>query len=358
MARRVFSIIAGALAVLIALELLLQVLPTPSATLTGQYVDRHVTSYPPGHEFRSATGWSFLNAHRQRANEHGFIPDKPFTPSPDAVALIGDSLVEQSMLPVPQRLASVLDRALGGRPVYSMGLGGTGLFDYLERVRYAREKLGVNTFWIVIERADIRQSLCAGGVYLDACLDSNGEIRRVEKPPRDPVRDLLARSAMLQYFVGVLRVSPDRLLAMFRRNVPEEGGRPQVKTAAAAQPVSAGEKAVVERFLAELSRLDEARFGLIIDPEIQSLAQADWAGDQALAAMVERARLLGIPVVNPRAALAEYSTRTGLDMRVGPYDAHWNAHANCVIAGEMLRTFAQGGQPHGGNPKQFCLELR
>lgn len=358
MARRAFSIIAGALAVLVALELLLQVLPTPSATLTGQYVDRHMTTYPPGHEFRSATGWSFLNAHRQRANEHGFIPDKAFTPSPDAIALIGDSLVEQSMLPVPQRLASVLERALGGRPVFSMGLGGTGLFDYLERVRYARERLGVNTFWIVIERADIRQSLCAGGVYVDACLDTNGEIRRVERPPRNLVRDLLARSALLQYFVGVLRVSPDRLLAMFRRSVPEEGGRPQVKTAAAAQPVSAGEKAVVERFLAELSRVDGVRFGLVIDPEIHSLAQADSAGDQALATMAERARSLGIPVVNPRAALAEYSTRTGLDMRVGPYDAHWNAHANCVIAGEMLRTFAQGGQPHGGNPKQFCPELR
>lgn len=358
MATRAFSIIAGSLTVLVALELLLQMLPTPSATLTGQYVDRHMTTYPPGHEFRSATGWSFLNAHHQRANEHGFIPDRPFTPSPDAVALIGDSLVEQSMLPVPQRLASVLERARGGRPVFSMGLGGTGLFDYLERVRYAREKLGVRRFWIVIERADIRQSLCAGGVYFDACLDPNGAIRRVEKPPRDAVRDFLARSALLQYFVGVLRVSPDRLLAMFRRSVPEEGERPKMKTAAVALPVSAGEKAVIERFLAELSRLDGAQVGLVIDPEIHSLAQADSAGDQALAAMVERARSLGMPVVNPRTALASYSARIGLDMRVGPYDAHWNNHANCVIAHEMLRAFSSDNVRIDSAVNMTCSETR
>lgn len=357
MARRVFSVIAGALAVLVGLELLLQILPTPSATLTGQYVDRHVTSYPPGHEFRSATGWSLLNAHRQRANEHGFIPDKPFAPSDNAIALIGDSLVEQSMLPVAQRLASILDRGLGERAVFSMGLGGSSLFDYLERIRYAREKLGVNTFWIVIERADVRQSVCAGGVYFDACLDPKGEVRRIERPPRDPLRDLAARSALLQYFGGVLGVSPDRLLAMFRRSIPEEGGRARAKTAGAAPPVSAGESVVVERFLAELSRLDGARFGLVIDPEIHSLAPADSPGNQALAMMAEHARSLGIPVINPRAALAEYSIRTGLDMRVGPYDAHWNPHANCVIAGEMLRTLAPNGQPKSGNSKQFCPEL-
>lgn len=261
------------------------------------------------------------------------------------------------MLPVPQRLASVLEGARGGRSVFSMGLGGSSLFDYLERIRYAREKLSVTTFWIVIERADIKQSLCAGGVYFDSCLDPTGEIRRIEKPPRNPLRDLAARSALLQYFVGVLRVSPGRLLAMFRRNVPEEGRGPQVKTATAAQPVSAGEKAVIERFLTELSRLGGARVALVIDPEIRSLAQADSAGDGALAAMAERARSLGVPVVNPRAALAEYSMRTGLDMRVGPYDAHWNAHANCVIAGEMLRTLGPNGQPKSGNSKQFCPEL-
>lgn len=45
-------------------------------------------------------------------------------------------------------------------------------------------------------------------------------------------------------------------------------------------------------------------------------------------------------------------------MRVGPYDAHWNLHANCVIAGEMLRTFALEGKQDERNPKQFCPDLR
>lgn len=131
-----------------------------------------------------------------------------------------------------------------------------------------------------------------------------------------------------------------------------------MKTAAVVQSASAGENTVIERFLAELSRLNGVEFGLVIDPEIHSLAKSDSAGDPALSMMAERAGLLGISVANPRAALADYSARIGLDMRVGPYDAHWNNHANCVIANEMIRVFSSNRERTGSETEKTCAETR
>lgn len=324
--------VAGAGAMLLAAEILLRLLPTPTATLIGAYVDRHVTTYRPGLQFRTATGWALLNAQTHRANAHGFIPDRAFTPSSDAVALIGDSLIEQSMLPAEQRLASILQESRKGRSVFAMGLGGSSLFDYLERIRYARDRLGVRSFWVVIERSDIRQSRCDGGDYFDACLRDSQRIERKDKGARNPLRDLLARSALLQYFVGTLRFSPERFLAIFGKSVPRAGA--DVSRAPAV--LSAADSAVIERFLTELRLETRGSVGLILDPEIGDLRRGEGFGDPALAQLYRRAAEGGIAVVHPRRALAQYAQATGLDMRVGPYDSHWNARANCVIAQTIL----------------------
>lgn len=353
MPRRLTWMLLGGAAILAAMEVFLRLLPTPTATFTGKYVDRHMTTYPPGHEFRSSTGWSLLNPQTHKANAHGFIPDRPFTPATGAVALIGDSLVEESMLPVGERLASILQESRGQGGVFSMGLGGSGLFDYLERVRYASEKLGVTTFWIVVERADIRESACEGGTYFDACLNANGRLARKESGERDPVRDALARSQLLQYFVGVLRLSPERLLAIFRSPKTAPANGQQVPARAAVSPM---DMATIERFLQELRQIGSDRVGLILDPEVGDLRRSEPFGNPALAQLYRRAREMGIAVVHPRRALAEYSIATGLDMRVGPYDNHWNVHANCVIAREILDTLP-GGSDTGRTPSTVCGSL-
>jgi hypothetical protein len=352
MAAKARWLFLGALSVLVVLETTLRLLPTPTATRVGQYIDPFVTTYPPGHAFRTATGWSLLNARQQQANEHGFIPSRAFQPTPNAIALIGDSLVEQSMLPPEQRLASVLQVSGLGAEVYAMGVPGSSLFDYLERVRYARDQLGVRNFWIVIERADVRESLCATGVYTDACMDGLGEIRRIRRPPRSALYNALGESAVLQYFVGVLRLSPRRLATLFRPvslqgklPSPPPGdvdGRVHRSTSA----VSIEEQQVIDRFVNELSAMPSLRIGLLIDPVVGSLHRDDEFIDQSLAQLSNRAHQLGIPAIHPRRELALYSAKTGLEMHIGPYDAHWNMRANCVVAKEMTFAWSQDIRPH------------
>lgn len=354
MARKVTLALLGAFAVAIALEIVLRMLPTPEATLAGRYIDEFLTTYPPGHEFRTATGWSLLNPQHHRANEYGFIPDEKFAPSPDAVALVGDSLVEQSMLPVSQRLASLLREARNGAPVFSMGVPGSSLFDYLERARFASRVLGVNTFWIVVETADIQQSRCGTGVYTDACLAGGSTITRVPKTPRSAFRDALARSALLQYFVGVLRLSPERLIQVFRGppQAPRKDGD------RALDQVSAEDAATIDRFLKEVTDWKDVRIGLVIDPGVGSLKRTDEFRDRRLRLLSERAVAAGIPVVHPYRALADFSGSARLELRVGPYDGHWNVMANCIVASAIVREWPVAWPTTARSEPVLCKNLR
>lgn len=340
MLRKILFLVLGALVSLITIELVLRALPTPTATRMGQYIDPLISTYPPNFEFQSATGWAFLNPQQQRSNEFGFIPDRPFSPSPDAVALIGDSLVEQSMLAPSDRLAMQLENERSGTPVFSLGIPGSSLFDYLERIRFARDRLGVRKFWIVIERADVHQSLCEHAAYMDVCLDTNGELLRKKKPPRDSLRDFLAHSAVLQYFVGVLQLSPKALVeGISRSTLPniEAGGTATVADKPSGTFLSLAEAGVIERFFQELSSFSSIKVGIVIDPRLGHLNRTDEFIDPTLESMYRQAIAAGIAVVHPFRDLKQYSDLTGLEMRIGPYDGHWNARANAVIAKAILR---------------------
>ena len=354
MARKVTLALLGAFAVAIALEIALRVLPTPEATFAGRYIDESLTTYPPRHEFRTATGWSLLNPQDHRANDYGFIPDEKFAPSAEAIALIGDSLVEQSMLPVSQRLASLLREARNGAPVFSMGVPGSSLFDYLERARFASRVLGVNTFWIVVETADVQQSRCDTGVYTDACLARDGTITRVPKAPRSALRDALAQSALLQYFVGVLRLSPERLIQVFHgtpRAPRKDGDR-------ASDRVSADDVATIDRFLKEVTDWKDVRIGLLIDPGVGSLKRMNEFRDRRLRLLFERAVALGVPVVHPYRTLADFSSSTHLELRVGPYDGHWNVMANCIVASAIVQEWPTAWPTTARAEPVLCTSLR
>jgi len=236
-------------------------------------------------------------------------------------------------------LAMQLENKRNGAPVFSLGIPGSSLFDYLERVRFAYDKLDIRKFWIVVERADVRQSLCEHAAYTDVCLDIDGELLRKKKPPRDPLRDILARSALLQYFVGVLRLSPKALIESISRPA-----LPNVETSivtiagkSSSTSLSSVEDEVIERFFRELSSFSSIKVGVVIDPRLDHLDRDDEFIDPALESVYRQAIAAGITVVHPFRDLKQYSDLTGLEMRVGPYDGHWNARANAVIAKVILR---------------------
>ena len=147
------GIVTGLMTVVLLAELVCRVLPVSTATVTGYHLDPLILTYPSGHRFRTATGWDLRNAQTLQANNLGFVSDVDFVPDPQAVALIGDSYVEASMLPSTDRLGPQLQRHLGDRPVYAMGGPGSSLLDYAERIRLGSERLGVRDFVVFLDPA-------------------------------------------------------------------------------------------------------------------------------------------------------------------------------------------------------------
>ena len=126
MRRRILLSLAGLLGVVLSVELMLRALPVSTATMTGYHFDPDLLSYPAGHEWTVSTGWDLRNPQRLRSNNWGFASDRDFIPDRSAIALIGDSYVEASMLDAVQRPAAQLEALLGtGRPVYGLGSPGT-----------------------------------------------------------------------------------------------------------------------------------------------------------------------------------------------------------------------------------------
>ncbi|BAW79449.1 hypothetical conserved protein [Candidatus Nitrosoglobus terrae] len=338
MFHKILPLALGSLVSLIAMELVLRVLPTPTATHMGQYIDPFITTYPPNFEFQSATGWDFLNPQRQRSNEFGFIPNRSFSSSLGAVALIGDSLVEQSMLAPSDRLAAKLENERNGVPVFSLGIPGSSLFDYLERVRFAYDTLGIRKFWIVVERADVHQSLCEHASYTDVCLDKNGELFHKKKLAHSALRDLLAHSAILQYFFGVLRLSAGTLTKIINPfSTLNMGANVTTVIDDRPSPLSSAETQVVKRFFQDLTSFSSIKAGIVLDPQVGNLNRSEEFISPALESMYKQAIATGIAVIHPFQDLKQYSDSTRLEMRVGPYDAHWNARANIIIAKAILR---------------------
>lgn len=325
----------GVLALLLGVELLLRALPVSTASMTGYYLNADLLSYPPGHRWTVSTGWDLRDPQQLRANAQGFVADRDFLPDPRAVALIGDSYVEASMLDASDRPAAQLSRWLGGRPVYAMGTPGTALLDYAQRVRWAVQVQRVRQVVLLLERGDIVQSLCGSGNVVSRCLDPQSLQPRTERqPPPSALKQWLRHSALAQYLAGHLRVDLKAFLrSAFTRQVPGEGPESQpaaalaatAPTAVAVQAARSRVDAVVEAFTTELKPLQGQVDILIL---LDGARSAPWLegsdGRYEREHLMQRLRAGGLRVVDLQPVYRAHAERDPRRLEIGPHDRHLN----------------------------------
>jgi len=343
MLRTFALVIAAVLGVAAACELLLRLLPVSSATLTGYYIDPAILSYPPGHRWTTAAGWDLRNSQRLRANNMGFVANHDFVPDASAVALIGDSFVEASMLDAVDRPDAQLERALASaRRVYAMGGPGSALLDYAERIRWSARQFGTRDVVVMMERGDVRQSLCGSGNVHAACLDPKALTPRIETLTEgSPAKRLLRHSALAQYLVSQLKLEP---AALWRQAIKQS--RPVVTPTSTPEPVpahgvviptkpapSAGVAAhpdmrivdtVVERFFSRVDGQIIGRLVIVLDADRARLRQRLPTDDPQRLRFIERARAHGAIVVDTEPLYAAHYAQSSLRLEVGPHDAHLN----------------------------------
>lgn len=328
--RRLALISTAWLALLLVLELLCRMLPVSTATHTGYHVDPALLTYPPGHRWTASTGWDLRNAHRLQANNMGFAAGRDFVPNPDAVALIGDSFVEASMLDATDRPAAQLERALGARrPVYAMGGPGSSLLDYAERIRWTARQFGTRDVVVLMERGDVRQSLCGSGNVHSACLDRTTLAPRTEAiPGAGTAKALLRRSALAQYLFSQLKLDPATL---WRNAVLQSRPAHPEPAKAASSPAPSSARfdarivdAVTDRFFERIADSRPDRLVIVLDSDRSRLAAHQPIDDPERHRFIERARSRGAIVVDTEPLFAAHHAASTLRLDVGPYDTHLN----------------------------------
>ncbi len=336
MRRRIVLSLAGVLATLLALELLLRVLPASTATMSGYYFDPDLLTYPARHRWTISTGWDLRNPQSLASNNFGFAADNDFVPNPKAVALVGDSFVEASMLDAPLRPGAQLEVLLGGtRPVYAFGSPGTSLLDYAQRVRFASERFGIRDFVIWLERGDAVQALCGSGNVQSRCLNAASLEPRIERRPEPTWLKRIARhSALAQYLSGQLKLRGNVFLkSMLKRSPPDDAEAPTsvadaARSPAAPESVHRGRRvveAVLENFFAQAGPylvgrtifiVDDYRGEALRDPK-EVLFQRQY--------LIDSLRARGVEVVDLAPVYRLHKDRSPLSLDVGPYDGHLNA---------------------------------
>lgn len=346
--RSALRVSGGALVLLCLLEAVFRILPVSTSTLAGYHVHPDIYAYPPGHRFTVSSGWNLSSPVRHVANSHGFIADKPFGESDDAVALIGDSFIEASMLPVEQTVGAALQALLGERvPVFAMGGPGSSLLDYAARARWAVETFGVRRVVIVLERHDVRQALCGSGAVHAHCIDGE-TLQATVRRRADPTfaTRILRESALAQYLVSQIKVQPGRLLSRFSQR-PEAGDAP-APTGDALEPQRPGRAAMQAEAII-------ARFHEMLPAGIQVILVADSSHhkrgepvlrDKWLESLLESARARGYGTVDLSEAFLAFTAETELELSISPADRHWNRFATRIVAREIAR--AIGGERAAG----------
>lgn len=337
MTRAALVFVGAIVATLAAAEILFRLLPVSTATQTGYYFDDDLLTYPAHHEWQVSTGWDLKNPQRLRSNNFGFAADRDFERDQGALALVGDSYVEASMLAASERPAAQLQSKLAGRrAVFAMGTPGTALLDYAQRMRWASQKLGVRDFVVWIEAGDARQAICGSGNVVSRCLDSATLEPRIERRQEPSRWHRWARhSALAQYVFGQLKVDPRRLAqATFTRSTPEataNSSTPEVRQAPVdAETLSPRARqvvdAVIAQFLVETAPFRNGRLLVVVDGRRDGRESSN-AGplDLERRYLIARLREVGLEVLDVEPIYSQHRSRSRLSLEVGPYDRHLNA---------------------------------
>jgi len=335
MARSLYTFLLGVAALLIAAEGVLRLLPVSTATMTGYHHDAEVLTYPSHHTWQVSTGWDLRNPQAMASNNWGFVAPFDFVPEARAVALIGDSYVEASMLRANDRPGAQLQGLLGkGRSVYALGSPGTALLDYAQRVRLAAVKFGIRDFILLLEATDARQSLCGSGNVHSQCLDPERLTRRTErKPEAGSLKRIARHSALAQYVAGQLKFRPAELVrATLTRQTPDHGGVSR-GASVAHEPLAAEDIArarlvantVVDAFFADAQPYLLGRLVVVVDGNRDGPRARHGLVDIERQAMIDRLRMNGAVVVDLEPLFAMHAAGSARRLDVGPYDGHLNA---------------------------------
>jgi hypothetical protein len=355
---------AGLLLPLLVLEIGLRFLPVSAGNVKQPVsAEEPVPRYPPDTEIVWSLGWDFARVVTKRTNHDGFFSEVEYTrqSGEPVLAVIGDSYVEAMQVANEDALDGVLRRRADHRgEIYSLGVSGAPLSQYLDFADFARRSYRPSAMVFVVVGNDFDESheryrTSAGGtIFVD-----DPQSGRLELATREHEASLLRRiarrSALLRYLTFNARTDWGELRArLFGSASGEEGAGTDApafvgNTAAHADAERIRVSlAVLDRFfeiLPEKTGLPPERVAFLLDgmrpdlysPAALAVAEASYFG-RMRRELVTRARARGYEVIDLQPLFVERWSAEGQRFDVEG-DGHWNERGH-ALAAEAVATSA------------------
>ena len=303
-----------------------------------------VAHFQPNVDYVYSRDWDFSARTRKRSNNFGYIHQADYHPN-DATPLlmvIGDSYVEAHAIAegksVAERLHSTVD---GTGRVYSLGLSGAALSQYLVFAEFAKKTFRPGAMAFIIIANDFDESLLKyqSEPRLHHFTDK-GELQRFDYE-MSKTRRILRQSAFLRYLV--LHLEPARTLQAIRLAARGHDD------ALLEQRALDSERAI-DFFLGQLpsySGLGSESIVFILDavrPAIYLPAAALTPGATHDFRMrryfASQARARGYEVLDMEPVFIARYRRDGSRFEVAASDGHWNALGHQLAAEEIQKSGA------------------
>lgn len=192
-----------------ALEVGLRFLPVCEGTYRLPVNDENpILRFQPNRDLVWSKGWNFEISNEVKINNFGFVSNVDYVENgkESLLAIIGDSYVEALMVPFRETVAGRLNEYLGeSARVYSFGVSGAPLSQYLAYSQYVRDKFHPDAMAMVIIGNDFDESLLKYNVkpgFHHFSENSLGglHLKRVDYEP-SLILSLARKSALARYLV-------------------------------------------------------------------------------------------------------------------------------------------------------------
>ncbi len=302
--------------------------------------------------FTWSKGWNFSIRTNKYSNNFGYVNQNDYDPelrSP-LLILIGDSYVEANQVDAGRSAAELLHSKVRNKGrVYSIGLSGAPLSQYLAFAEYARVTFRPHSLAFVVVGNDFDESLLKyyASQRFHVFRESDGELELERIDYRvSNARALLRRSAVIRYVMLNLDARSTLRRALMRNadekteyvgNVPAEVGDERLIDS---------KKAVDEFFrqLPERSGLETANILFVIDGSRPALYSPEGLRSEAASYFggmkryfKAQAAALGYEVVDMQPAFVSRNRRDESRFEF-PTDGHWNELGNRLVAEEISKS--------------------
>jgi len=320
-----------------------------------------VARFQPNVDYPYSRDWNFSIVTRKRSNNYGFIHvgDYQVQKHGPLLAVIGDSLVEAQQVNAGASVGELLDTAVSGQGrVYSFGMSGAPLSQYLVYAEYARRTFRADALAIVIAPNDFDESLLKYKADRRFhYFDGEGKLRRQDYE-LSGTRKLLRESAVLRFAMYNLEAGL-RLDALWRY---ARGEIDATETGEKLERRLADSRQAVAWFLDQLpgrTGLGRESIVFVVDPlrpavyDDDTRAQADQGYYGRMTRhFIEAAAARGYEVIDLERVFLPRYQRDGIRFEAAPTDSHWGTLGHRVVADEIrksaafTRLFKESGTDH------------